>query len=82
MWPVDEADDGEDLPVPDFIAAEAHFGAHNYEPLGAILSRDEGVWVWDAPGKRYLDCLTAYSAVNRGHCHPKTWPLWSNRPAS
>jgi ornithine--oxo-acid transaminase len=81
MWPVDEADDGEDPPVPDFIATEARLGAHNYEPLGAILSRDEGVWVWDAQGKRYLDCVSAYSAVNQGHCHPKSWPLWWNRPA-
>jgi ornithine--oxo-acid transaminase len=75
MWPVDEADDGEDPPVPDF-ATEARFGAHNYEPLGVILSRGEDVWMWDAQGKRYLDCPSAYSAVNQGHCHPKPWPLW------
>jgi ornithine--oxo-acid transaminase len=82
MWPVDEADDDEDPPVPDFIATEARFGTHNYEPIGVILSRDEGVSMWDAQGKRYLDCLSAYSAVNQGHCHPKSWPLWWNRPAS
>jgi ornithine--oxo-acid transaminase len=58
-------------PVSDFIATEARFGARNYEPLGAILSRGEGVWVWDTQGNRYLDCLFAYSAVNQGHCHPK-----------
>jgi ornithine--oxo-acid transaminase len=58
-------------PVADFIATEARFGAHNYEPLGVVLSRGEGVWVWDTEGKRYLDCLSAYSAVNQGHCHPK-----------
>jgi len=58
-------------PVSDFIATEARFGAQNYEPLGVILSRGEGVWVWDTQGKRYLDCLSAYSAVNQGHCHPK-----------
>jgi ornithine--oxo-acid transaminase len=52
-----------------------------YEPRGMILSRDEGVWVWDAQGKRYLDCLSAYSAVDQGHCHPKSWPLWWNRSA-
>jgi ornithine--oxo-acid transaminase len=75
MWPVDEADDGEDPPVPDFIATEARFGAHYYEPLGVILSRGEGVWVWDAQGKRYLDCLSAYSDGERDHCHPKSWPL-------
>ena len=55
----------------DFIATEARFGAQNYEPLGVVLSRGEGVWVWDTQGNRYLDCLSAYSAVNQGHCHPK-----------
>src|SRR6201986_4714938 len=55
----------------DFIAMEARFGAHNYHPLGVILSRGEGVWVWDTQGNRYLDCLSAYSAVSQGHCHPK-----------
>src|SRR6201999_2178126 len=55
----------------DFIATEERFGAHNYHPLGVILSRGEGVWVWDIQGNRYLDCLSAYSAVNQGHCHPK-----------
>src|SRR6201991_2402495 len=59
------------LPVSDFIATEARFGAHNYHPLGVSLSRGEGVWVWDTQGHRYLDCLSAYSAVNQGHCHPK-----------
>src|SRR4030081_499856 len=58
-------------PVSDFIATEARLGAHNYQPLGVILSRGEGVWVWDTQGNRYLDCLSAYSAVNQGHCHPK-----------
>src|SRR6202171_3794020 len=47
------------------------FGAHNYAPLGVVLSRGEGVFVWDTQGNRYLDCLSAYSAVNQGHCHPK-----------
>jgi ornithine--oxo-acid transaminase len=55
----------------DFIETEARFGAHNYHPLGVILARGEGVWVWDTEGNRYLDCLSAYSAVNQGHCHPK-----------
>src|ERR1700689_381160 len=58
-------------PATDFIATEARFGAQNYEPLGVVLSRGEGVWVWDTQGNRYLDCLSAYSAVNQGHCHPK-----------
>lgn len=57
--------------VIDFIATEARFGAHNYEPIGVVLSRGEGVWVWDTEGNRYLDCLSAYSAVSQGHCHPK-----------
>ena len=55
----------------DFIAREAHYGAHNYKPLDVVLTRGEGVYVWDVDGKRYLDCLSAYSAVNQGHCHPK-----------
>ena len=46
-------------------------GAHNYHPLDVVLSRGEGVWVWDVDGKKYLDCLAAYSAVNQGHRHPK-----------
>ncbi|UWU74598.1 ornithine--oxo-acid transaminase [Bradyrhizobium huanghuaihaiense] len=55
----------------DFIATEARFGAQNYAPIGVVLSRGEGVWVWDTDGNRYLDCLSAYSAVSQGHCHPK-----------
>ncbi len=54
-----------------FIASEHRLGAHNYKPLDIVLNRGEGVWVWDVDGKRYLDCLSAYSAVNQGHCHPK-----------
>ncbi|WP_342732549.1 ornithine--oxo-acid transaminase [Bradyrhizobium sp. B117] len=57
--------------VIDFVATEARFGARNYEPIGVVLSRGEGVWVWDTEGNRYLDCLSAYSAVSQGHCHPK-----------
>ena len=57
--------------VIDFIATEARFGARNYEPISVVLSRGEGVWVWDTEGNRYLDCLSAYSAVSQGHCHPK-----------
>ena len=55
----------------DLIAIEASLGAHNYKPLDVVLVRGEGVWVWDADGKRYLDCLSAYSALNQGHCHPR-----------
>ncbi|MBR0554203.1 ornithine--oxo-acid transaminase [Ciceribacter sp. L1K23] len=53
------------------IATEQRLGAHNYKPLDVVLSRGQGVHVWDTDGKRYLDCLSAYSAVNQGHCHPK-----------
>jgi ornithine--oxo-acid transaminase len=53
------------------MALEEQFGAHNYNPLDVVLSRGERVWVWDVDGKRYMDCLSAYSAVNQGHCHPK-----------
>jgi ornithine--oxo-acid transaminase len=57
--------------VIDYLATEARLGAHNYAPIGVVLSRGEGVWVWDTEGNRYLDCLSAYSALNQGHCHPK-----------
>jgi len=55
----------------DFIELEEKYGAHNYHPLDVVIDRAEGVWVYDIEGKRYLDCLAAYSAVNQGHCHPK-----------
>jgi ornithine--oxo-acid transaminase len=57
--------------VTDLLATEARLGTYNYEPIGVVLSRGEGIWVWDTEGNRYLDCLSAYSAVNQGHCHPK-----------
>lgn len=53
------------------IALEDQFGAHNYHPLPVVLSKGEGVYVWDTEGKKYFDFLSAYSAVNQGHCHPK-----------
>ena len=59
------------LGTKDFIALEDAYGAHNYHPLDVVIERGEGVWVYDVEGKRYLDCLAAYSAVNQGHCHPK-----------
>ncbi|MEM6795412.1 MAG: ornithine--oxo-acid transaminase [Acidobacteriota bacterium] len=55
----------------DLIALEDSFGAHNYHPLDVVISRAEGCWVWDVEGRRFLDMLAAYSAVNQGHCHPK-----------
>jgi ornithine--oxo-acid transaminase len=55
----------------DFIELENQYGAHTYRPLDVVIERAEGVWVYDVEGKRYLDCLAAYSAVNQGHCHPK-----------
>lgn len=55
----------------DFIDREDRFGAHNYHPLPVVLDRGEGPFVWDVEGKRYFDFLSAYSAVNQGHCHPR-----------
>ncbi len=55
----------------DYINLEDELGAHNYKPLDVVLQRGEGIWVWDVEGHKYLDCLSAYSAVNQGHCHPK-----------
>src|ERR1700761_637601 len=55
----------------DYIELEERYGAHNYHPLDVVIERAEGVWVYDIDGKRYLDCLASYSAVNQGHCHPR-----------
>ena len=55
----------------ELIDLENQYGAHNYHPLDVVIERAEGVWVYDVEGKRYLDCLAAYSAVNQGHCHPR-----------
>ena len=54
-----------------YIDLEERYGAHNYHPLDVVVARAEGVWVYDVDGKKYLDCLAAYSAVNQGHCHPR-----------
>jgi len=54
-----------------FIEMEEQYGAHNYHPLDVVIERGEGVWVYDVDGRKYLDCLAAYSAVNQGHCHPR-----------
>jgi ornithine--oxo-acid transaminase len=55
----------------DFISIEEQYGAHNYHPLDVVIERAEGVWVYDVDGRKYLDCLSAYSAVNQGHVHPE-----------
>ena len=54
-----------------YISLEETYGAHNYHPLPVVLERGEGVYLWDVDGKKYYDFLSAYSAVNQGHCHPK-----------
>ena len=59
------------LSAQDFIALEERYGAHNYHPLDVVLTKGKGVWVWDVEGRKYLDCLAAYSAVNQGHNHPR-----------
>ena len=69
-----------------FIDREDTFGAHNYAPVPVVLERGKGVFVWDVDGKRYYDFLSAYSAVNQGHCHPKVRltvcePLGALRPS-
>ncbi|MCL5286744.1 MAG: aminotransferase class III-fold pyridoxal phosphate-dependent enzyme, partial [Acidobacteria bacterium] len=55
----------------ELIALAKTYGAHNYRPLPVVLDRGEGIWVWDVDGKKYLDCLSSYSALNQGHCHPR-----------
>jgi ornithine--oxo-acid transaminase len=60
-----------EMKTSEFIELEDRYGAHNYHPLDVVIHRAEGAWVYDVDGKRYLDCLAAYSAVNQGHCHPK-----------
>lgn len=63
----------------DFIALENKYGAHNYHPLDVVIDRGKGVWVWDVEGKKYMDFLSAYSAVNQGHCHPKIIDAFSRQ---
>ncbi|MCG3210583.1 MAG: Ornithine aminotransferase [Anaerolineae bacterium] len=55
----------------DYIELEEKYGAHNYHPLDVVIDRGEGVWVYDVDGNKFMDCLSAYSAVNHGHCHPR-----------
>ncbi len=59
------------LTADELIALEDRYGAHNYHPLDLVVERAEGVWLYDVAGNRYLDCVSAYSAVNQGHCHPR-----------
>ncbi len=61
----------ESFKTADYIALEDKYGAKNYKPLDVVLCRGEGIWVWDVEGNKYMDCLSSYSAVNQGHCHPK-----------
>ncbi|MGB9906367.1 MAG: ornithine--oxo-acid transaminase [Candidatus Saccharicenans sp.] len=55
----------------DYIVLEDMYGAHNYHPLDVVITKAKGIWMWDVEGKKYLDFLSAYSAVNQGHCHPR-----------
>lgn len=59
------------LHTQDYIALEDQYNARNYGPLDVVITRGEGVWVWDVEGRKYMDCLSAYSALNQGHCHPR-----------
>jgi len=68
---VPEASIREEKTTDEYLVEVDQWSAHNYHPLSIVLSRGEGVWVWDVEGKRYLDCLSAYSALNQGHCHPR-----------
>jgi ornithine--oxo-acid transaminase len=65
--------------MPDFIGLESKYGAHNYAPLEVVLTRGKGVWLWDIHGRKYLDMMSAYSAISHGHCHPKIVRALSNQ---
>lgn len=69
-------------PSQEIIAMEEKYGAHNYHPLPVVLAKGKGVFVWDVEGKRYFDFLSAYSAVNQGHCHPKIIKALQDQAAS
>jgi ornithine--oxo-acid transaminase len=64
-----------------YIELEDRYGAHNYHPLDLVIARADGIWVEDVEGKRYLDCLAAYSAVNQGHCHPRLLRVFRRQAA-
>ena len=63
----------------EYIALEEQYGAHNYHPLDVVVHEAEGAWVTDVEGKKYLDCLAAYSAVNQGHCHPGIYEVFTKQ---
>jgi len=63
----------------DFVVLEDLYSAHNYHPLDVVINRAKGIWVWDVEGKKYLDFLSAYSAVNQGHCHPRIVKVLENQ---
>ena len=63
------------------IELEDKYGAHNYHPLPVVLSKGKGIFVWDVEGNKYFDYLSAYSAVNQGHCHPKICLLYTSDAA-
>ncbi|HEX7975974.1 MAG TPA: ornithine--oxo-acid transaminase [Anaerolineales bacterium] len=65
----------------EYIELEEKYGAHNYHPLDVVISRAEGVWAYDVEGRRYLDCLSAYSAVNQGHVHPRILKVMQEQAA-
>ncbi len=65
----------------ELISIEEKYGAHNYHPLDVVITKGEGVWVWDAEGNKYLDCLSAYSALNQGHVHPEILDALQNQAA-
>ena len=69
--PIQTLDNQLETPVMQYIEREDKHGAHNYAPLPVVLQRGKGVHVWDIDNKQYYDFLSAYSAVNQGHCHPK-----------
>lgn len=63
----------------DYIELENQYGAHNYHPLDIVISKAQGVWVWDVEGNKYMDFLAAYSAVNQGHCHPRIFKAMADQ---
>ena len=71
-----------DLTSTQLLELEARWGAHNFAPLPVVVARAEGVWVYDTEGRRYLDCLSAYSAVNQGHAHPAILAALQHKPAA
>lgn len=63
----------------DYVELEEKYGAHNYHPLDVVITRGEGIWVYDVEGKKYMDCLSAYSALNQGHVHPRILKALTNQ---